>query len=81
LKNGEADRIELTGNAGTEQDKLTVYLDVASGLPARIVYRLDNLNTDAVVEIESIESVKTADPSAFDFEPSRHEGFEVIDFR
>jgi outer membrane lipoprotein-sorting protein len=81
LKNGEAARIELTGNAGAEQDKLTVYLNVASHLPARIVYRLSNLNTDAVVEIESITAVKTPDQRAFVFEQSRYEGFEIIDFR
>jgi hypothetical protein len=81
LKNGEAAKIELTGNVGDGQDKLTVYLDVASHLPVRVVYRLDNLNTDATLDIESIVPVKTADLRAFGFEPSRYEGFEVIDFR
>ncbi|MDR0908031.1 MAG: hypothetical protein LBM63_05455 [Rikenellaceae bacterium] len=79
LKTGEADRIELIQNAGNEQDKLTVYLNVSSRLPARIVYRLGSLNTDATVDIESIEPVRLPEP--YEFEPSRYEGFEVIDFR
>lgn len=81
LKDGPADKIELTETVGAEQDKLAVYLNVATGLPARISYHLDNLNTDAVVDIESISTRVAIDRSAFGFDPDRYKGFETIDFR
>jgi outer membrane lipoprotein-sorting protein len=81
LKGGDANRIELTQNIGTEQDKLTVYLDIATGLPVRVVYRLDNLNADAVVDIKTISHLASVDPSEFSYDGARYKGFEVIDFR
>lgn len=81
LKDGPADKIELTETIGGEQDRLAVYLNSDTGLPSRISYFLDNLNTDAVVDIESIQPRATFDGSEFIFDPARYEGFEMIDFR
>lgn len=77
LKDGEADKIELTGAEG----KLNVFLNVKTGLPSRISYFLDNLNTDAVVDVESITPNVRIDPTAFNFDPARYKDFEIIDFR
>jgi outer membrane lipoprotein-sorting protein len=81
LKSGEANKIELNEINGNQQDNIDVYLDVATGLPVRITYRLDNLNADAVVDIESISHLASVDPSAFSYNGSRYDGFEIIDFR
>lgn len=81
LKDGPADKIELTETIDGEEDKLAVYLNSATGLPSRISYFLDNLNTDAVVDIESIQPRVTLDRGHFGFDPARYEGFEMIDFR
>lgn len=81
LKDGEADKIELTETIGDEEDKLAVYLNSATGLPSRISYFLDNLNTDAVVDIQRITPRVTLDRETFKFDPARYEGFEMIDFR
>lgn len=80
LKKGPAERIELTETVGSGDD-LTVYIDTATGLPARITYRLDNLNTDAVIDIESISTEVAIDRSQFAFDAARYAGFEIIDFR
>lgn len=79
LKDGEADKLELTGVL--DGDKMGVYLNTATGLPSRISYYMENLNTDAIVDIESITQHVKIDRSAFDFDPARYKGFETIDFR
>ncbi len=74
----EADKIELTESA--TGDRMAVWLDVVTGLPVRIEYRIEYLRTDAVVEIGDVFSVKLP-PSAFTFDAARYPGFETIDFR
>ena len=80
LKNGEADCIELTSNSG-DYDKLTVYIDVKTGLPVRVSYHMDNLNTDAIVDIQNISTATSTDKTRFDFDAKRYKDFEIIDFR
>lgn len=79
LKDGEADRVELTGTL--DGDKISVYLNAKTGLPSRISYYMDNLNTDAVVDIENITPRAVIDRGVFVFDPARYKGFEIIDFR
>lgn len=79
LKDGEADKLELTGTL--DGDRIAVYLNAATGLPSRISYYMDNLNTDAVVDIGSITPRAAIDRESFEFDSARYEGFEIIDFR
>jgi hypothetical protein len=81
LKRGDANKIELTENVGTQQDKTEVYLSVSTGLPVKIVYRLGNLNTDATIDIQNIEPLASVDTAKFDYNGARYKGFEIIDFR
>lgn len=79
LKDGEADKLELTGTL--KGDKMSVYLNTKTGMPSRISYYMGNLNTDAVVDIENITPGAAIDHGGFVFDPARYAGFEFIDFR
>ncbi len=82
LVNGiNCDEIELLRNAAKESEKLNAFISSSTGLPIRLVYRLDNLNTDAVVDIVKITPRITIDSKIFNFNPERFQGFELIDFR
>ena len=75
-------RIELQRARPDQQTvKLTVFLDRPSGLPVELIYYLDNINTDATVEILSIEKMQNSDPALFSFDRKKYRGYEVIDFR
>lgn len=81
LANGiNCDEVELRETAAKEGEKLNAFISSSTGLPVRLVYWLDNLNTDAVVDIVKITPRITID-KAFGFDPARFEGFELIDFR
>ena len=82
LVNGiNCDGVELRQAGSKEGEKLGAFISSSTGLPIRLVYWLDNLNTDAVVDIVKITPRITLDDKAFYFDPSRFEGFELIDFR
>lgn len=75
------DEIELREPNAKEGEKLTAFVSASTGLPVRLVYWLDNLNTDAIVDIVKITPNIKIDESVFGFDPRRFEGFEIIDFR
>ncbi len=74
------DEIELQQTGAKEGEKLNAFISSSTGLPIRLVYWLDNLNTDAVVDIVKITPRITIGKD-FGFDPSRFQGFELIDFR
>ncbi len=82
LVNGiNCDEVELRQTAAKEGEKLNAFISSSTGLPIRLVYWLDNLNTDAVVDIIKITPRITLDEKEFWFNPERFQGYELIDFR
>lgn len=82
VKGERMHRIELQRARPDQQtEKLTVFLDRTSGLPVELIYYLDNINTDATVEILSIEKMQNSDPALFSFDRKKYRDYEVIDFR
>lgn len=75
------DEIELREQDTEKGGKLTAFISASTGLPVRLVYWLDNLNTDAIIDIVKISPHITVDEAVFGFDPRRFEGFEIIDFR
>ncbi len=74
------DEVELRQTGAKPGEKLNAFISSSTGLPIRLVYWLDNLNTDAVVDIIKITPRITIGKD-FGFDPSRFQGFELIDFR
>lgn len=75
------DRIELRETGVKDGWKIDAYLSSATGLPVRLAYKMEILNTDAVIDVVKIAPRIAIDRTSFDFSAGRYAGFETIDFR
>jgi outer membrane lipoprotein-sorting protein len=60
--------------------KIIVYTD-ASNHPVRLVYRLKDYGNDLILNVLKITPNIKAGPENFRFDPKKHPGVEIIDFR
>ena len=58
-----------------------LYVDRATGLPAGVVYAIDESSSEIDVTVKQITPFPSINPKRFVFERSRYKGFELIDFR
>ena len=73
--------IELTPRSAGDYDAITLEVDRATGLPASIAYRMPGLDADVSLAIVSVTPNVSVDNTTFIFDPTKHPGVEVIDFR
>lgn len=73
-------RIELTPRAAGIFEHITLDIDPATALPTRMDYRITGMGA-FTLEIDAITPNVPVDDSTFVFDPARHPGVEVIDFR
>lgn len=74
--------VEMTPKStASGYNALTVYANPADGTPVRMVYRLEEYGKDLVLNIVKITPDIPVTPAIFIFDPAKHPGVEVIDFR
>ncbi|MDR0954029.1 MAG: outer membrane lipoprotein carrier protein LolA [Rikenellaceae bacterium] len=82
LNEKTVDEVGLTPRASRSGlGNLTLYTDPTSGMPVRMVYRLEEYGADLVLDIQQITPNITLDAKTFSFDPEQYPDVEVIDFR
>ncbi len=61
--------------------EIKLMLDAASGLPAAVSYRMENVSEPVQIDVTSIKPAEVLPESQFRFDRSKYKGYEVIDFR
>ena len=61
--------------------EVSLAIDRATGLPARLSYRLEGSSAPIVVGIDRIVPRVAGDSAAYLFDRNKYKGFEMIDFR
>jgi hypothetical protein len=69
-----------TGAGVRAGQKIDVFLRAEGGVPVRVVYTMDFMNTGATVDVVRVTPHVTLD-AAFRYDPQRYPGYETIDFR
>jgi len=61
-------------------NRIILYTD-ASGMPVRLVYRLDEQGNNLILDVVRITPNINSTGDTFRFDPTKHPGIEIIDFR
>lgn len=77
IGNTQCDIISIKKRNGS--DSITLYIDSETSLPLKAEYFVENINSDAVIDVTSFSANLTDISIRFDLK--KYDGFEIIDFR
>jgi len=60
-------------------NEIKLYINAANNLPVRIEYFLENINSNAAIDIEAFRCLNSGNGIVFDIK--KYDGYEIIDFR
>lgn len=68
-------------SSGSGYNTLTVYADPATGMPVKMIYRLEEYSNDLILEVVQVSPNIPVTSGMFVFDPTQYPGVEIIDFR
>lgn len=61
--------------------RVSLWIDAVSGMPTRLSYRLDESENTLIIDVLQIKPNVNTTVGTFRFDPTKHPGIEIIDFR